>query len=176
MKSVTKLRCAVDVYFVKYNHRKRKNTTAEERNRNMRYLIFVSHGELASGMCTALTMLVGERDDVFHVAFQDGMGLPEFKENVKALIEPITNEDEVIVMADLISGSPLTTTMEALAEQLDLTNVRAIGGMNLPLAVTAIENEDEPLDETVNAMIECAVEQIRQFSTGADDADDGDDI
>ena len=79
-------------------------------------------------------------------------------------------------MADLISGSPLTTTMEALAEQLDLTNVRAIGGMNLPLAVTAIENEDEPLDETVNAMIECAVEQIRQFSTGADDADDGDDI
>lgn len=142
----------------------------------MRYLIFVSHGELASGMCAALAMLVGERDDVFHVAFQDGMGLPKFKEHVKALIEPITNEDEVIVMADLISGSPLTTTMEALAEQLDLTNVRAIGGMNLPLAVTAIENEDEPLDETVNAMIECAVEQIRQFSTGADDADDGDDI
>ena len=142
----------------------------------MRYLIVVSHGELASGFCGALEMLVGEREDVFHVAFKDGMGLPEFKENVKALIEPITEEDEVIVMADLISGSPLTTTIEAVAEHVPLTNVRAIGGMNLPLAVTAIENEDEPLDETVDAMIECAIEQVRKFNTSAGDSEESDDI
>lgn len=142
----------------------------------MRYLIVVSHGELASGFCGALQMLVGEREDVFHVAFKDGMGLPEFKEEIKALIEPITGEDEVIVMADLISGSPLTTTMAAMAEHIPLTNVRAIGGMNLPLAVTAIENEDEPLDETVAAMIECATEQVRMFSTDAGGPDEADDI
>ena len=142
----------------------------------MRYLLVVSHGELASGFCGALQMLVGEREDLLHVAFKDGMGLPEFKENIKALIKPITAEDEVIVMADLISGSPLTTTMATIAEHIPLTNVRAIGGMNLPLGVTAIENEDEPLDETVAAMIECAVEQVRQFSTDAGDSDEGDDI
>ena len=142
----------------------------------MRYLIVISHGELASGFCGALEMLVGEREDVFHAAFKDGMGLPEFKEDIKALIAPITKEDEVIVMADLISGSPLTTTMEAIAEHIPLTNVRAIGGMNLPLAVTAIENEDEPLDETVDAMIECALEQIRKFNTDVSSAEDSDDI
>ena len=143
----------------------------------MRYLIVVSHGELASGFCGALQMLVGERDDVFQVAFKDGMGLPEFKENIKALIQPVTAEDEVIIMADLVSGSPLTTTMEAVAEHIPLTNVRAIGGMNLPLAITAIENEDEPLDETVDAMMECALEQIRKFNTDAgDDGDESDDI
>ena len=141
----------------------------------MRYLIVVSHGELASGFCGALEMLVGEREDVFHVAFKDGMGLPEFKENVKALIAPITDEDEVIVMADLISGSPLTTTMEAIAEHVALTQVRAMGGMNLPMAVTAIENEDEPLDETVAAMLEVATEEIRIFDTGAGN-DESDDI
>ena len=119
---------------------------------------------------------MGEREDLLHVAFKDGMGLPEFKENIKAVIQPISEEDEVIVMADLISGSPLTTTMAAIAEHIPLTNVRAIGGMNLPLAVTAIENEDEPLDETVDAMIECAVEQVRKFSTDAGDSDEADDI
>lgn len=142
----------------------------------MRYLIVISHGELASGFCNALEMLVGEREDVLHAAFKDGMGLPEFKENIKSMIDPITADDEVIVMADLISGSPLTTTMEAIAEHMPLTNVRAIGGMNLPLAVTAVENEDEPLDETVEAMIECAVEQVRMFNTGAGNAEDSDDI
>lgn len=140
----------------------------------MRYFIFVSHGQLASGMSSALSMLVGTRDNVLHVAFQDGMDAATFRGNVEALIHPITNQDEVIVMADLISGSPLTTTMELLAQHMDLAHVRAIGGMNLPLAITAIEAEDDPLDDAVSAMIECAVEQVQKFALNADDSDSDD--
>lgn len=44
----------------------------------MRYLLFVSHGALAAGMTQALGMLVGEREDVRQVAFQDGMGPPDW--------------------------------------------------------------------------------------------------
>lgn len=140
----------------------------------MRYFIFVSHGQLASGMSSALSMLVGTRDNVLHVAFQNGMDAATFRENVEALIHPITNQDEVMVMADLISGSPLATTMELLAQHMDLAHVRAIGGMNLPLAITAIEAEDDPLDDAVSAMIECAVEQVQKFALNADDSDSDD--
>lgn len=140
----------------------------------MRYFIFVSHGQLASGMSSALSMLVGTRDNVLHVAFQDGMDAATFRGNVEALIHPITNQDEVMVMADLISGSPLATTMELLAQHMDLAHVRAIGGMNLPLAITAIEAEDDPLDDAVSAMIECAVEQVQKFALNADDSDSDD--
>lgn len=140
----------------------------------MRYFIFVSHGQLASGMSSALSMLVGTRDNVLHVAFQDGMDAATFRENVETLIHPITNQDEVMVMADLISGSPLATTMELLAQHMDLAHVRAIGGMNLPLAITAIEAEDDPLDDAVSAMIECAVEQVQKFALNTDDSDSDD--
>ncbi len=140
----------------------------------MRYFIFVSHGQLASGMSSALSMLVRTRDNVLHVAFQDGMDAATFRENVEALIHPITNQDEVMVMADLISGSPLATTMELLAQHMDLAHVRAIGGMNLPLAITAIEAEDDPLDDAVSAMIECAVEQVQKFALNTDDSDSDD--
>lgn len=140
----------------------------------MRYFIFVSHGQLASGMSSALSMLVGTRDNVLHVAFQDGMDAATFRENVEALIHPITNQDEVMIMADLISGSPLATTMELLAQHMDLAHVRAIGGMNLPLAITAIEAEDDPLDDAVSAMIECAVEQVQKFALNTDDSDSDD--
>lgn len=137
----------------------------------MRYLLFVSHGTLASGMAQALGMLVGEREDVRQVAFHDGMGLPAFKEEVEKVLAPMTAEDEIIVMADLVSGSSLTTTMAAISEKMDLARVRAIGGMNLPMAVTAVEEEDSPLDETVAAMMACAAEQMRPFSadTGSED-------
>lgn len=72
----------------------------------MRYLLFISHGTLAAGMAEALRMLVGEREDVRCAAFLDGMGLPEFKEEIQRVIAPMTEADEVIVMADLVSGSP----------------------------------------------------------------------
>lgn len=138
----------------------------------MRYLLFVSHGTLASGMTQALGMLVGEREDIRQVAFQDGMALPAFKEEVEKVLAPMTAEDEIIVLADLVSGSPLTTTMAAISEKLGLANVRAIGGMNLPMAVTAVEEEDSPLDDTVSAMMTCAAEQVKQFSTDADSEDE----
>jgi len=138
---------------------------------SMRYHLLVSHGGFASGLAEALGMLVGQREDVLQVSFRDGMALPAFQAEVRRTTAPITAEDEVLVMADLVNGSPLTTAMTVLAEGPGLDNVRALGGMNLPMAVAAIEGEDDPLDETLEAMKECAGEEIRQFSsdTGSDD-------
>ena len=137
----------------------------------MRYHMLVSHGGFASGMAEALGMLVGKRDNVLQVSFRDGMALPAFQEQVRQATAPITAEDEVLIMADLVNGSPLTTTMAVLAEGPGLDNVRAVGGMNLPMAVTAIEGEDDPLDETVEAMKACAKDEVKQFQTetGSDD-------
>lgn len=137
----------------------------------MRYHVLVSHGGFASGLAEALGMLVGQREDVLQVSFRDGMALPAFQEQVRQVTASITAADEVIVMADLVNGSPLTTTMAVLAEGPGLDKVRAVGGMNLPMAVSAIEGEDDPLDETVEAMKSCAVEEVKQFQTetGSDD-------
>lgn len=66
--------------------------------------------------------------------------------------------------------------MSTIAEKLPLDNVRAMGGMNLPLAVTAVENEDESLDEAVEAMIACGTEQVRLFDLSAGDDVESDDI
>jgi len=140
----------------------------------LRYLLFISHGGFADGLTEALGMMVGQRKDVVKVAFRDGMGLPEFKEDVRRAIAPMTRDDEIIVMADLVSGSPLATTMDALSEQVDLTKVRAIAGMNLPMALTAVENEEESLDDTAAAMMEVAKEQVTPFKldTGTENDDD----
>ena len=140
----------------------------------MRYLLFISHGGFADGLTEALGMMVGQREDVVKVAFRDGMGLPEFKEHVKAALAPMTRDDEVVVMADLVSGSPLATTMDAISEKLDLNKVRAVAGMNLPMALTAVENEDEPLEDTIAAMMEVAKEQVTPFSLDTGDESDDD--
>ena len=141
---------------------------------SVRYLLFISHGGFADGLTEALGMMVGQREDVIRVSFRDGMGLPEFKEQVKTAIAPMTKDDEVLVMADLVSGSPLATTMDALSEQVDLSKVRALAGMNLPMALTAVENEEEPLDTAFAAMAEVAKEQITPFNLDAGGGGDDD--
>lgn len=138
----------------------------------MRYHLFVSHGTLAPGMIEALRMLAGERDNVLQTAFKDGMPLPAFQEEIKQVIAPVQSGDEVLVLADLVNGSPLTTTMAVLAEKIGLNNVRAVGGMNLPMAIAALEGEDDPLDETVAAMIAGAVDEVKAFNTNADSEDE----
>lgn len=139
----------------------------------MRYLLLVAHGEFAPGLHSALNMLEGERDDVLDVPFHDGMTQDAFKAQIREVIAPITAQDEVLVLADLMGGSPLTGLMEQLNAHCGLTNVRAVGGMNLPMAISACEAEDMGLDEAVTAIQAEAAEQIRPFAAAVDsDADD----
>ena len=44
--------------------------------------------------------------------------------------------------------------------------------MNLPMALTAVENEEEPLDDTVAAMMEVAKEQVTPFNLTVSDNED----
>lgn len=139
----------------------------------MRYLLLVAHGEFAPGLHTALNMLEGERDDVFDIPFHDGMTQDDFKAQIQTVIAPITAEDEVLVLADLMGGSPLTGLMEALDAHCGLGKVRAVGGMNLPMAISACEAEDQSLDEAATSIQSEAAEQIRPFATASEeDADD----
>ncbi len=138
----------------------------------MRYLLLVAHGEFAPGLHSALNMLEGERDDVFDIPFHDGMTQDDFKAQIRQIIAPITAGDEVLVLADLMGGSPLTGLMEELDAHCGLANVRALGGMNLPMAVSACEAEDLALDEAAASVQSEAAEQIRPFATASGEDDD----
>ncbi len=138
----------------------------------MRYLLLVAHGEFAPGLHSALNMLEGERDDVFDIPFHDGMTQDDFKAQIQQVIAPITSGDEVLVLADLMGGSPLTGLMEALDAHCGLANVRAVGGMNLPMAISACEAEDMSLDEAAASIQSEAAEQIRPFAAASAEDDD----
>ena len=76
----------------------------------MRYLILVSHGTFAPGLHNALGMMAGsDREDIRSTSLLDGMDVDTFRANFAELVQDITPEDEIILTADIIGGSPLTT-------------------------------------------------------------------
>lgn len=109
----------------------------------MKYVLLVSHGTLATGLHRALDMMAGEgRKDILSTSLENGMSTDTYESNVKELIEPITNEDEIIVLADIIGGSPLTIAIKTLSDRGLLDRVVAFVGVNFPLALNTVLMKD----------------------------------
>lgn len=132
----------------------------------MFYVLMVSHGEFAPGLHTAVKMIAGDRDTVLSTSLKDGMGADEYAANVEKLVANITPEDKLVVLADIMGGSPLTTAMNVLAEKGLLANTKAFAGMNLPMALTVIlageglegsDLSDAVLNETKGAVQEFVI-------------------
>ena len=140
----------------------------------MRYLILVSHGTFAPGLHNALGMMAGsDREDIRSTSLLDGMDVDTFRANFAELVQDITPEDEIILTADIIGGSPLTTALCVLTEKGLLARTLAIGGMNLPLVLTAaFADADTPLDELEAELTGEAKDQIKRFALGGDEDDD----
>ena len=140
----------------------------------MRSLILVSHGTFAPGLHNALGMMAGsDREDIRSTSLLDGMDVDTFRANFAELLGDITPEDEIILTADIIGGSPLTTALDVLTEKGLLGKTLAIGGMNLPLVLTAaFADADTPLDELEAELTGEAKDQIKRFALGGDEDDD----
>ena len=140
----------------------------------MRYLILVSHGTFAPGLHNALGMMAGsDREDIRSTSLLDGMDVDTFRANFTELVGDITAEDEIILTADIIGGSPLTTALDVLTEKGLLAHTLAIGGMNLPLVlIAAFADADTPLEELEQELTGEAKDQIKRFDLGGDEDDD----
>ena len=84
----------------------------------MKYVVIVSHGMLAPGLHDAVKMLAGEDSpEVLSTSLLNGMGADEYADNFRKLISPVGPEDEIILFADLVGGSPLSFAANVLAEE-----------------------------------------------------------
>lgn len=130
----------------------------------MKYVILVSHGTFAPGLHSVLKMLAGgDRSDIISASMEDGMGGDDFIRRFEEVTKSVTERDEIILLADIIGGSPMTNALDFLSQKGLLSKTIAFGGMNLPMALTAAMMKDgmdqenlrsSLLIEAKNAMME----------------------
>ena len=101
------------------------------------------------------------------------MDVPTYRAAFEKLVADITADDEILLFGDIIGGSPLTNAVEILTEKVLLEHTVAIGGMNLPLVLTAVfADGDESLQDVAREAMEESAQQIRQFTMSNDEEDD----
>ena len=140
----------------------------------MKYVFLVSHGELAQGMATALGMLAGQgREDILSAGLEDGMGADVFAEKVKECLSRVGAEDEILLFADLIGGSPLTNVANVIAELGLMDRTVMTGGMNMPLVLSAVLMKDTmETEDLVESLIPVAREALARFRITGEDAEE----
>lgn len=140
----------------------------------MKYVLLVSHGIFANGLHSVLEMMAGsDRNDILSTNLINGMTVERFEGEVEKLVQEITQEDQIILLADLIGGSPLTTTLNVLNKKDMLKNTMVFGGMNLSLALNAVLMKDVlKQDEFKQVLIEESKESIKEFELDSDGNDD----
>lgn len=141
----------------------------------MRYVILVSHGMFASGIHDAVKMLSGnESDEIRSIGLLRDMGADEFAVEFRKILPKLGPDDEIIMFADIVGGSPLSTAANVIAEEGLLDKTLMIGGMNLPLVLTGVLSKDDmSFDEIKTEILEDAAAGLKVFSVAAEaDADD----
>lgn len=128
----------------------------------MKYVILVSHGKFANGLNDALSMLAGNREGILSVGLENGKSVDEFTALFTEKVKDISNDDDVILLGDIIGGSPLTNATNVLVNKGIKTVI--LGGMNLPLALTTVLMKDTvSLDEIANQVLEQARMAMQEF-------------
>lgn len=144
----------------------------------MKYLVLVSHGGLAEGLKTSLAMFAGNQiEQVIAVGLQEGKSIDDFAAAFRQALSRVTVDDSVLVLADIVGGSPLTTAVNVLAEEDKLEDAVILGGMNLTMALTATVMKDSLSGKDLaQAILSEASTALQEFNVTEDSDDEEDDI
>ena len=130
----------------------------------MKYVVLVSHGTFAPGLHNTLGMLAGsERKDILVTSLLDGMSISTFEKNFIELIKDIAINDNIVLLADIIGGSPMTTALKVLENKGLLKNTMAFGGMNLSMALTAVLEDGSDSESLKSIIMSEAHESVAEF-------------
>ena len=131
----------------------------------MKHLLLVSHATLAEGMRAALEMLLGPREGMVACGMAEGETPDGFAARVRELLADVTAGDEVVILADIAGGSPVRGAVEVLDGMGLGAHTLVLGGVNLPMAISAVMGMEEGFDlQTLrDGLLEDGSQAVRQL-------------
>ncbi|MFC3927230.1 PTS sugar transporter subunit IIA [Streptococcus caprae] len=143
----------------------------------MKYVLLVSHGGLSQGLKSTLSMFAGDKiAEVRALSLEPDQSVDEFGKVCRESLADLGVDDSVVVLADIVGGSPLTTLCGVLDDLGKLDTATVLGGMNLPMALTTLVMKDALQgSDLASAVLAEAGSALQEFVIESSDADDEDD-
>lgn len=112
----------------------------------MRTILLISHGEMAHGVKSSLEMIIGKQETIHALSLNEGEDNLIFEEKLLAKMKTFTGD--VLIIADLLGGTPCNT---AVKHFVDDPKVTIIAGLSLPLVIEGATNSGLSNQELVKS-------------------------
>ena len=139
----------------------------------MKHIILVSHGQFASGLKSAIGVVMGMADEITALGLEEGMDIKTFREKFLEILNQIPKEDEIILLCDIIGASPFTSSAELLRQEGFLERSLILTGMNMPVLVQLLlQKDDSALEQLKSEVKAISAGTIQIFEEESEDEDE----
>lgn len=123
-------------------------------------IIIASHGKFAEGIHQSGSMIFGEQEKVQVVTFMPNEGPDDLYAHFNDAIAQFDADDEILVLADLWSGSPFNQASRVMEENPD-RKMAIMTGLNLPMLIQAYTERLMAADAGVDQVVENIYKETR---------------
>ena len=129
-------------------------------------IVLVGHGHFATGIYSSLQLIAVDQENVEAIDFVEGMSADELKQKI---LLAISNEEKVLILSDLLGGTPFKVSSTIMVENPTKT-MNVLSGLNLAMLMEAVfarmaHGFDEVADKAVAAAQSGVVNGKELFST-----------
>ncbi len=134
-------------------------------------IIVCGHGHFATGLTSSLHLIMGEQENYIAVDFPAGDTKTELEANIEEAVIAFAHMDHILVMCDLLSGSPFNTAIMLAMKQ---PNIHVVYGVNLGMLIETVlkRNFDATIEELMETAITTGKQQIGMFELSVDSEED----
>lgn len=138
----------------------------------MKGIVIASHGRLAEGLFDSAKLFFGEQEQFAALCIHGGDNADDFYVSMKNTINAIDSGTGVLVMCDILSGTPCNCAGRLLEEFQDRLDI--VCGVNLPMVLQALTDR---ASDTLDISTICAegasgimdIKAILEMDTDDDD-------
>ncbi len=120
-------------------------------------ILLVTHGTFSEGIVNSIDLIMGKPKSLDLMTLKESDNLELFKEEFSRKLEKLDEGDGVLVLVDLLGGSPFNVS----AVSLPNVHAECITGLNLPMVLEALDSRrTQTLEELVDTCMNSAVDGI----------------
>lgn len=125
-------------------------------------LVVAAHGHLAPELIAATEQILGRQKAIAQCSVDPGASAETLKSKLQEAINRVDEGDGVLVLADLLGGSPCTQSLSLCQKE----NLEVVTGVNLPMLVNAysLRNEGLKVLELAQKLVEHGQKTIMHAS------------
>ncbi|MCD7994092.1 MAG: PTS sugar transporter subunit IIA [Clostridia bacterium] len=125
-------------------------------------IIVTGHGKFPEGILSAISLVAGKPDNTAAVNFEMGQSSEDLKGAMTGAMESLEG-DEVLILADLVGGTPFNTAAALRTERTD-RKIKVIAGVNMAALVEAVFSRPMyGLNELAAALLTAGKEGLRDL-------------